>query len=163
MKPTQSERGRKPMDAALHHLSYRARTAREMERYLDEQQYGEYEVQQVIGRLQELGYLDDMAFANEFIHTRLAAKPVSRRKLYEQLHGHELPREIVEQALGAISDEQEYTHALQVAEKYAAQLCALPREERSERLLRRVLGRGFSYEDSMRAVKQALAEEDNNA
>lgn len=163
VKPTQAERGRKPMDAALHYLTYRARTVREMECYLDEQQYAEYEVQQVVARLQELGYLDDAAFADEFIRTRLAAKPISRRKLQEQLHGHALPRDVIEQSLAAISDEQEQMHALQVAKKYAAQLTELPPEERLERLLRRVLGRGFSTEDALQAVKQALLEESEDA
>lgn len=163
LKPTQAARGRKPMDAALHYLTYRARTVREMECYLDEQQYAEYEVQQVVTRLQELGYLNDAAFADEFIRTRLAAKPVSRRKLQEQLRGHALPRDVIEQSLGAISDEQEQLHALQVAKKYAAQLAELPLAERHERLLRRVLGRGFSSEDVLQATKQALFEESEDA
>ena len=80
------------MDAALRYLGYRARTVRELERYLDEQQFGEYEISQVIERLKELGLADDAKFAADFIESRLRTKPVSRRHLQEQLYAHELPR-----------------------------------------------------------------------
>ncbi len=158
--PTQAERGRTPMDAALHHLSFRARTVRETERFLDDQNYGEYEVQQTVDRLQELGYLNDAAFAGEFIRSRLNAKPVSKAKLREQLYAHELPKGVIEEALTQVSKETEADHAVQVAQKYAAQIDeALPPQERSQRLARRLLGRGFSFDDTRRAVQRVLNED----
>lgn len=144
------------MDAALSHLSTRARTVREMERYLDTQQYGEYEVQQVVDRLQELGYLDDAAYAEDFVRTRLAAKPVSRRRLYEQLHAHELPKEIIEAALRDVPDEDEQENAQRVAEKFATQFAHLPQDELAKRVMRRLTSRGFSYEDARAALEAAV-------
>ena len=114
------------MDTALRHLTMKARSVREMEEYLDRQHYGEYEVAQVTERLQELGYLDDTAYARDFIRTRLAAKPVSRRKLYEQLVAHKLPREIAEEAVAEIGDDVENANASLVAEKFARQFAHLP-------------------------------------
>ncbi len=87
------------MDAALGYLGYRARTVREVERYLDEKQYGEYEIMQVIDRLAELGLVNDTAFAEEFVASRLRTKPVSRRHLRAQLYAHELAREVIDEAL----------------------------------------------------------------
>ena len=139
------------MDAALGYLGYRARTVREVERYLDEKQYGEYEIMQVIDRLAEL---NDTAFAEEFVASRLRTKPVSRRHLREQLYAHELPREVIDEALSTITDETERANALEVAKKYAEQFASLPREEREQRVTKRVLARGFSYE----TVKNAMAE-----
>lgn len=156
------KKGTSPMDAALSYLSGRARTVREVERHLDEKQYGEYEVQQVVERLQELGYLDDAAFAKEFIESRLRSKPVSRRKLHEQLMAHEIPRDIVEEALSQIPDEQDQENALAIARKYAAQLGNLDEAEFQMRLNRRLVGRGFSYDDARAAVR-AIMEEDDDA
>ena len=136
------------MDAALGYLGYRARTVREVERYLDEKQYGEYEIMQVIDRLAELGLVNDTAFAEEFVASRLRTKPVSRRHLREQLYAHELPREVIDEALSTITDETERANALEVAKKYAEQFASLPR------VTKRVLARGFSYE----TVKSAMAE-----
>lgn len=155
---TQSERGRTPMDAALGFLSARARTVREVERYLDDQQYGEFEVQNTVDRLQELGYLNDAAYAADFVRTRIATKPVSRSKLQEQMMLHELPRNIVEQALCYVDDDMEKDHAMQIARKYFQQMSDMDEQERERRLLQRLMGRGFSY-DVSKFVLDAIREE----
>ena len=109
------------MDAALRFLGYRARTAREVERHLDEKQYGEVEVYETVERLKDLGLVDDKLYAENFIRTRLAAKPVSRRRLYEQLLSHEIDRQTIEEALAVVDDACEANSAQAVAEKYARQ------------------------------------------
>ena len=82
--------GKSAMDSALDYLTSRPRTVREMENYLDGQNYGEYEVYAAVERLKELKYLDDVRYAADFVSTRLATKPLSRRKLKEQLRTHYL-------------------------------------------------------------------------
>ncbi|MDO4573258.1 MAG: RecX family transcriptional regulator [Clostridia bacterium] len=148
-----------PMDAALKFLSYRARTAREVERHLDERQFGEVEIYETVERLKELGLIDDRAFAEEFIRTRLAAKPLSRRRLYEQLLSHELERETIEAALACVDEAREADNARAVADKYMRQLAALPEEERRRRVRQRLLSRGYSFEDADAALEAALAAE----
>jgi len=138
-------RGKTPMDAALGYLGFRARTVREVERYLDEKQYGEYEVMQVVDRLIELGLLNDAKFASEFIASRLRTKPMSRRHLREQLRAHELPRDIIDDAISEITDEQELDSAVASAQKYREQYASLEEHECSQRVTRRLLSRGFSY------------------
>jgi regulatory protein len=146
------KKGTSPMDAALSFLSSRARTVREVENKLDSLNYGEYEVYQVVERLKELGYLDDAKYAEDFIESRLATKPVSRRKLREQLFAHFVPPETIAGALSAISDGDEARNALAVAEKYFRQFAHLEDAERCMRTTRRLMGRGFEYA----AAKQAL-------
>lgn len=55
--------GKSAMDSALDYLTSRPRTVREMENYLDGQNYGEYEVYAAVERLKELKYLDDVRYA----------------------------------------------------------------------------------------------------
>ena len=61
------------MNRALHFLGYRARSRREVRDRLRRYGYGEETVGKVIGRLEELGYLDDEEFA------RTAAREKARR------------------------------------------------------------------------------------
>src|SRR5512133_3202225 len=91
-----SDTGRTPMDAALRFLGARARTVRETERHLDACEYGEVEVYDTVERLKELGLLNDTAFAEEYVRTRLATKPVSRAHLREQLLAHEVEAQSIE-------------------------------------------------------------------
>lgn len=148
------------MDAALRFLGYSARTVRETERYLDEKQYGEYEISQVIDRLIELGLLNDQQFAIDFVESRLRAKPVSRRHLREQLHAHELPSNVISEALYIVTDDVEQKNARSVAEKYWRQMNLLPASEREERVLQRLVGRGFSYDVARSALAQLDFEEE---
>ena len=152
-----SDTGRTPMDAALRYLGARARTVREVERHLDTCEYGEVEVYETVERLKELNLLDDLAFANEFVRTRLATKPVSRAHLREQLLAHETEADAVEQALSQVDEEAQERSAELTAEKYARQYARLPQEERNEMVIRRLLSRGYSY-DEARAALRAVSE-----
>ncbi|MBR0027001.1 MAG: regulatory protein RecX [Clostridia bacterium] len=151
--------GNTPMDAALKYLTHKPRTIREMERHLDSCNYGEFEVYQVVERLKELDYLNDEKYAEEFVRSRLATKPVSRKKLYQQLMTHELPREIIEKALEGVDDSCEQDGAREIAEKFNRQLSDLPEDERRERVMRRLAGRGYDF-DTAREAWDSLKNEE---
>ena len=145
--------GNTPMDAGLKFLTAKARTVREMEDHLDSLNYGEYEVYQVVERLKELGYLDDAKYAADFVSTRLAAKPVSRRKLREQLYTHKLPKDLIDAAMEQVTDETEWAGARTVAEKFARQFSALEPEERKLRTMRRLVGAGLNMRLRVQRLK----------
>ena len=153
-----SETGRTPMDSALRFLGARARTIREVERHLDACEYGEVEVYETVERLKELNLLDDLAYANEFVRTRLATKPISRAHLREQLLAHEVEQEAMDRALEQVDEEAQQRSAVSVAEKYARQYARLTQEERDEMVIRRLLSRGYSYDDARAALAEATGE-----
>lgn len=140
------------MDAALSFLAARPRTAREVEDELDSLDFGEGDVDQTVLRLKELGLVDDGRYAADFVATRLSTKPVSRRKLREQLYAHKLPGGVIDAALEAVDDATEAANALAVAEKYKRQFIACEDEERKQRVMRRLVARGFDFA----AAKAAL-------
>ena len=146
------------MDAALRFLGARARTVREVERHLDSCEYGEVEVYETVERLKELGLLDDTAFAREFVRTRLATKPISRAHLREQLLSHETEQEAIDVALSEIDEETQQRTATATAEKYARQYARLSPEERDEMVIRRLLARGYSYDEARAALRDAVQE-----
>ncbi len=146
------------MDSALRYLGARARTVREVERHLDSCEYGEVEVYETVERLKELGLLDDIAFATEFVRTRLATKPISRAHLREQLLSHETDQEAIEQALSQIDEETQQQTAIATAEKYVRQYARLGQDERDEMVIRRLLSRGYSYEEARAALREAVEE-----
>ena len=148
-----------PMDAALSYLTARMRTVREVEDKLDDLQYGEGDILATVERLKELGLLNDEAYAREFVRSRLATKPVSRQKLYLDLRAHKLPEELIEAALDELPEETEADNALEVAKKFWRQMSALEEPVRRERVLRRLMSRGFSTEASLAAIREAAKEE----
>jgi regulatory protein len=155
-----TDTGRAPMDAALRYLGGRARTIREVERHLDACEYGEVEVYETVERLKELGLLDDLAFANEFVRTRLSTKPISRAHLREQLLAHEVDPGALEEALTQVDEETQQRSAISIAEKYARQYARLTAAERDEMVIRRLLSRGYSYDEARAAQREATGEMD---
>ena len=154
--------GNTPMDAALKYLTPKARTVREVERHLDSCNYGEYEVYQVVERLKELNLLNDENYAAEFVRSRLATRAVSRKKLYQQMLSHELPKDIIENALSGVPEETELSGATETAEKFLRQLSSYDEDERRERVLRRLLGRGYDYGIAKQAYDAARALEEQS-
>ena len=147
------------MDAALKYLTNAPRTVREVERRLDELEFGEVEVAAVVDRLMELGLLNDESFCMDFVASRLRTKPVSRRHLYEQLRSHEAQEVAIEEAISQVNDETEFQNACQVAQKYARQFEGLSPDERENRLCKRLLARGFDYDCARRAIAALQGEE----
>lgn len=157
MKRVQQE-ALSPMDLAMRYLTAKDRTVSEMQTYLDGKEFGEADVDAAIERLKALGLLDDARYAMRFVETRLASKPVSKRHLWEQLKSHGLDDDLINAALDTVEADDEADNAKKVAEKYWRQMQALPIEDRRERVFKRLLSRGFSYDVSRKAL-QATEEE----
>lgn len=149
-----------PMEYAMKYLTVKDRSVSEMQTYLDGHHFGEADVDATIIRLKELGMLDDARYAQRFVETRLASKPISRRHLREQLKGHGICDADIEAALEAVGDDHEAEHAQEIAAKFARQFQSLEPEKRRERVLSRLISRGFSYETARKALEAALTEED---
>lgn len=158
MTKRNAPKGTSPMNAALHFLSARPRSVREVEDKLDSLNFSEGDIGMTVARLKEIGLLNDEALAAEFVATRLSSKPLSRRKLREQLLAHRLAGDIVEQALGTVDDAAEAANALAIAEKYARQFAVLDADERKHRVMRRLVGRGFEYNASRAALEQLFGD-----
>jgi regulatory protein len=149
-----------PMEYALKYLALKDRSVAEMQTYLDGKEFGEADVDATVARLQELGLLNDARYAQRFVETRTASKPISRRHLREQLKGHGIGDADIEAALESVNDEDEAESARTVACKFLRQFRELAPEKRRERVLSRLIARGFSYDDARKAYEAALSEEE---
>lgn len=143
------------MDAALDYLSVKARTVREVEQKLDALNYGESEVNQTVERLKELNYLNDQKYASDFVDSRLRTKPVSRKKLKEQLYTHLLSKEVIAEAVATVDDATDMKNAFFVAGKLQTQFSKLPFDEAKKRVVKRLAARGFTY-DSIKTCVERL-------
>ena len=153
-KPKSKSRGNSAYDEALYFLTPKARTVREVENHLDECDHSEMEIFEAIERLKNAGLLNDEKYAADFIESRLNTKPVSKMKLREQLIGHFIDQEIIDNALNSVSDDAELKNARAVAEKYFRQFEGLEPSERLRRVGLRLTSRGYGYDD----VKTVLSE-----
>jgi regulatory protein len=87
------------MAAALRFLESRARSTAEVRRRLVTNGYRPDLVENAIGRLTELGMLDDDAFARAWVESRDRARPRGERALRAELHQKGVERPIVDAVL----------------------------------------------------------------
>ena len=149
-----------PMEYAMKYLALKDRSVADMQAYLDGKEFGEADVDATVARLTELGLLNDARYAQRFVETRTASKPISRRHLYEQLKSHGIGDAEIEAALESVGDETEAENAKAVAEKFLRQFRDLEPQKRRERVFSRLISRGFSYDAVRKAYETALSEEE---
>ncbi len=118
-------------------------------------------VERVLERLIELRYLDDSRFAVEFAAQRLEHAPRGVALLVAELRGRGVSAEEAEQAVAAAlaeRGEDEPAVALRVAVRKLASLRGESVEERRNRLLRFLTGRGFGQAASLDAADRLLGD-----
>jgi len=105
---------------ALHYMSYRPRSEKEVYKNLLDKDFTESIAHTTIQRLKEKAYVDDLKFARQWIENRNTFRPRSQRLLSYELHNKSVPDDIIQKALEEITISEEelaYQAALSRAEK----------------------------------------------
>jgi regulatory protein len=106
-----------------------------------------------LDRLQQLGYIDDVAFAQSWVAThQVGATPRGSALLHAELRRKGVDSTIARDALVAADDT---TAATVAAHKRAPALAASPYPEFCRRMLSHLQRRGFSYDISLHALRDA--------
>jgi regulatory protein len=115
-------------------------------------------VEAALGRLGERGYLDDAAFAANYVETR-AARGRGPLRLRRDLAAMGVERSVIDRALAAHADASDAAGDLPrtLAAKRAAQLGDLPRHVRRRRVLAYLARRGYSGREVTDMVGKLLA------
>lgn len=147
----------KTFERALNLLSYKPRSLAEMRARLMEKDWAEEAVvDQVIARLEELGYLNDEEFAANFANSRLTMKPIGRSRLRHDLRRKKLPSETIEDALDEAYEQQSEEELIDRAISKRVKLKGPPAtREEAKRLFDYLIRRGFSYDLVIRKIREA--------
>jgi regulatory protein len=145
--------GWKARDAALSLLSHRARSAAELTRRLRRKGYGDEVAEETVGRLGELGMVDDAAFAESFVRDRVRLRPQGKRRMASELRARGVDAETASAAIGEVMAREDATE-LDLARAAAARWKPRPGEDpaRARRRLHAFLARRGFGGDAVRAV-----------
>lgn len=131
------------MSRAFNLLGYRARSTTEVERRLRRYGYAEETIAAVIGRLEELGYLDDEEYARGA--AREKARKYGPRRVYSDLRGGGIDEGTVRRVV-----EEEFAGRSELDDAFSAAARRYNTGERSVAQSRRVYGfltrRGYAAE-----------------
>jgi regulatory protein len=131
--------------AALRYLGMRPRTRSQVRGYLLDKGFSEQIAAEVCKRCVEQGYLDDQAYARQWVEERQRLKPRSSYMLRMELLQKGLDRETVEEAVSAVSREDELEAARALIEKKLRRLEGRVSPEEEKKLLSMLMRKGFSH------------------
>jgi regulatory protein len=130
------------LDAGLRLLARRAHSRAEVRRKLGRRGYGEEEVESAVGRLAELGYLDDRAFAEG--HVRRRSSHLGPLALSAELSARGVDRSLADAALGGFDADSQLASATHLAERLFGQKRFPGYREMLNSVGPKLLRRGFS-------------------
>lgn len=142
-------------DRALRLLAVRPRSRRELERRLLTAGFEPEEVADELGRLREVGLLDDARFAAQFAEHAVTRRLQGSRAVGAALAAKGVDRRTIEQALAEVQGD-DGERLGKVASQRAARLASLPPETAYRRLVSFLVRRGYEASAARGAAARAL-------
>ncbi|GAA3741562.1 hypothetical protein GCM10022379_08720 [Micromonospora maritima] len=163
MEPEPGEAPTPPRDEAelareicLRQLAVRPRTRAELAGALARKGISEETAEQVLDRYDEVGIVDDAAFARAWVSSRHAGRGLARRALANELRQRGVDGEVAGEALDGIDEETEADTARALVDRKLRTARGEP-----DAVFRRMVGmlarKGYPAGVAIRAVKDALA------
>lgn len=128
---------------ALRKLTASARTRHELDEALQKKNVPDEIATAVLDRLEDVGLIDDGAFAQSWVDSRQQRRHLSRSALRRELQTKGVDRDQVDAALASVDIEDELAAARALAAKKASSMHGLDRTVRERRLAGVLARRGF--------------------
>lgn len=148
------------MSIAVRYLARKDRTSAQVEGFLLHKGVARSEVRAIVSRLSQLRYLDDRAYAERWIETRMTRRPMGRARLEAELLAQGVADPLVGQAIhGALRNLDEETlarRALRLARQAGRRLTPgqairlLRQRGFEEEIVEHIMGGLREHEDSDR-------------
>ncbi len=162
----------KNWDRVLNYLSYRPRSSSEIRRYLRKKKVSQTEIENIITRLEDLGYLNDLDFATWWIEQRVRHKPRGRILLYKELAKKGVDQKTIKKALAGLekiikkieeipeqfSNDPEAYLAHIAAKKKAKKYQKDPLQKGKQKLSQYLYRRGFTWDQINKVVDTFISE-----
>ncbi len=147
-------------DVCLRLLTGTAKTRKQLADALRRREIPDEVAGEVLDRLEEVGLIDDAAFADAWVESRHAGRGLARRALAQELRTRGVAGELVEQAVAQLGADEEAEAARALVERKLRATRGLERQARTRRLVGMLARRGYSEGLAFRVVREALGEED---
>ena len=161
---TPEEKRRRTFERAVKLIAAKSRSVAELrERLLQSRQSNKSDVEAVISRLKEYGYLDDERFAFSYATLKVKQRPIGRRRLERDLKFKKVDSSVANEALELVYTETTEEELIDRAIEKRIRLRGKPKDRLAAKsLFDHLLRQGFPFElvsEKVRAVsKQELDE-----
>lgn len=139
------------------------RTRKQLADALRKREIPEEVAESVLERFQDVGLIDDQAFANAWVESRHRGRGLARRALAQELRHRGVEAELVTEAVGLLDPEQEEETAQALVQRRLPGTRGLDRDRRIRRLAGMLARKGYGEGLALKVVRDALAAEADSA
>lgn len=157
---TPAEYEARAKEICLRLLTDRARTVKELGDALRRKEIPDEIADRVLARFDEVGLIDDKAFADQWVRSRHRYRGLGKRAIALELHRKGVDREIADEALTEIDDESERERARDLVVKRLRSLPIGTRDERqatARKLVGMLARKGYGAGVAYGVVKDEIA------
>ena len=140
---------------ALELLTRKPMSRKELERKLTEWEAGEEEINSICARMEELGFLNDAAYAVQVVR-HYSQKGCGEHKLRDELYRRGVPRDLWDEAIEQAADPADAIDAF-VRKKLAGKE---PDRKELKKVSDALMRRGYGWEEVSAALRRYGAQED---
>ncbi|MFF3460560.1 recombination regulator RecX [Streptomyces sp. NPDC002730] len=115
--------------------------------------------EEVLSRFEDVGLINDAAFADAWVESRHHGRGLARRALARELRTKGVDSALIDEAVGQLDPEQEEETARELVARKLRSTRGLDRDRRLRRLAGMLARKGYPEGTALRVVKRALEEE----
>ncbi|MFF4094419.1 recombination regulator RecX [Streptomyces sp. NPDC001834] len=146
-------------DICLRLLTGTPRTRKQLADALRKREIPDEAAEQVLSRFEDVGLIDDAAFADAWVESRHHGRGLARRALVRELRTKGVDSAVIDGAVGQLDAEQEEATARELVARKLRSTRGLDRDRRLRRLAGMLARKGYGEGMALRVVRQALEEE----
>ena len=135
------------------------RTRKQLADALRKREIPDEVAEEVLSRFEEVGLIDDSAFADAWVESRHHGRGLARRALARELRTKGIDSTLIDEAVGRLDSEQEEETARDLVARKLRSTRGLDRDKRLRRLAGMLARKGYPEGMALRVVRQALEEE----
>lgn len=147
----------KLLERVMNYVMIRPRSVREARDYLWRKQAAPEASERILNYLQSKNYVNDESFAKSWVRARQLTKPVSKKRLMNELMRKGVSKDIITAALSNNEEGEGYDETIALQEIIAKKR-KLARYQDEQKLIAYLARQGFNYD----TIKNALAESEKN-
>ncbi|MEV7346425.1 recombination regulator RecX [Streptomyces sp. NPDC093544] len=163
---SRAEKGEPPRDPVeqaraicLRLLTGTPRTRKQLADALHKREIPDDVAEKVLSRFEEVGLINDSAFADAWVESRHHGRGLARRALVQELRTKGVDSTLIDEAVGQLDSEQEEATARELVARKLRSTRGLDRDKRLRRLAGMLARKGYPQGMALRVVRQALEEE----
>jgi regulatory protein len=140
----------------LHQLTGRARSRSELVEALSRKHVPDDVATRLLDRFEDVGLVDDGAFARDWVASRLAGRGLARRALAMELRRKGVADEVATEALQAVTADDETARARALVRRRLRSVGHLDQPTVVRRLTGMLARKGYSYRTALEVVREEL-------